>query len=46
MDMIHEPGAEEFLQAVRSNAALGDVVFVRDPPGAALITGVTGRWML
>ncbi len=43
-DLIHQPGAAEFLAAVRDTVPLGDVIFVRSPPAAGLITGVTGRW--
>ncbi len=44
MDFIHQPGVEGFLEAMRRNTEQGDVVFVPDPPVAALITGATGRW--
>ena len=44
VDLIHEPGVKEFLRAVSAEVAEGDVIFVPDPPMAALITGVTGRW--
>jgi len=44
MDMIHQPGAEEFFEAIRHNVGPADVIFVEDPPVASLITGVRGRW--
>lgn len=44
MDLIHQPGVEEFFDAIRCNVSEGDVIFMHDPPAAALITGVTGRW--
>ena len=44
MDFIHQPGAESFFEAISRNTEPADVVFVPDPPVAALITGVTGRW--
>jgi hypothetical protein len=43
-DLIHRSGAEQFFAAVREQVVIGDVIFMRDPPGASLITGVTGRW--
>ena len=44
MNMIRRRGADEFFEAVEREVAVGDVIFMPDPPGASLITGVTGRW--
>lgn len=44
MDLLRRPGAEEFFDAIHCNVTQGDVIFMHEPPAAALITGVTGRW--
>jgi len=43
-NLLSRSGAQDFFNAVKSNVALGDVIYMEDGAGANLIVGATGRW--
>jgi hypothetical protein len=44
MNVLRNPDALEFFDAVKTNVELGDVIHIDEGATANLITGATGRW--